>query len=132
MHNNSLLGKSTGKGGLGLWMHNLNSKIVIQNYQSSTYSGPAIKLGAGVLGEEALLAAHQVGYRVLAGSCPTVGLTGGYSQGGGHSLLTSKYGLAADNVLEREVITADGTYLIASPTQNTDLFWALKYVIFPT
>ena len=84
-----------------------------------------MKVAAGVMGGDALLAAHQQGYRVVVGSCPTVGVAGGFTQGGGHSLLSGLYGLSADNVLEWEVITARGERVIASPTRNSDLFWAL-------
>ena len=52
--------------------------------------------------------------------------TGGYTQGGGHSALSSRYGLGADQTLEWEVVTANGTLLRASPTENSDLFWALS------
>lgn len=122
----SLLGKSTGKGGLALWTHNLNSIDIISTYDSSYYHGPAIKVGAGVMGGDAAVAASQQGYRIVVGSCPTVGAAGGYAQGGGHSLLTGLYGLAADNVLEWEVVTADGKHVMATPTQNADLYWALS------
>lgn len=63
---------------------------------------------------------------ILSGECPTVGLAGGYLQGGGHSILSTTYGLAADNLLQYEVVTADGSYLNASRTENSDLFWALS------
>lgn len=66
------------------------------------------------------------GYRIIGGTCPTVGLAGGYTSGGGHSLLNGAYGMAADAVLEWEVITAQGEHLIASPSDNTDLYWALS------
>ena len=56
----------------------------------------------------------------------TVGYTGGYLAGGGHSPLASLYGMASDHVLSFEVVTADGRFVTASPTQNTDLFWALR------
>ena len=85
-----------------------------------------MKIGAGVMGGDAALAASQQGYRTVVGSCPTVGAAGGYTQGGGHSLLTGLYGLAADNVLEWEVVTAQGKHVVATPTQNVDLFWALS------
>lgn len=62
---------------------------------------------------------------VLTGECPTVGLVGGYLQGGGHSILSTAYGMAADNLLQYEVITASGSYINASRTENSDLFWAL-------
>lgn len=45
---------------------------------------------------------------------------------GGHSALSTSYGLSADNVLEWEVVTADGQFLIANETTNSDLFWALR------
>ncbi|KAJ5817288.1 FAD-binding domain-containing protein [Penicillium robsamsonii] len=119
------LGRSTGKGGLSLWTHNLKSTEFIPKYESSHYSGPAMKLGAGVQGFEAYAAADAVGHRIVGGACPTVGIAGGYSQGGGHSLLSSSHGMASDNVLEWEVITAKGQHLVATPEQHSDLYWAL-------
>lgn len=83
-------------------------------------------MGAGVQGIDAYKAAHARGFRVIGGDCPSVGLAGGYTQGGGHSLLSSTYGLAADQTLEWELVTANGTHLVASPTQNSDLYWALS------
>lgn len=121
----SYLGKSTGKGALGIWTHNLKS-IDFLDYKSKHYNGPAIKMGAGVQAFEAYYAAGARGLRVVGGDCPTVGLAGGYSQGGGHSILSSTYGLGADQTLEWEVVTADGKLITASPTNNSDLYWALS------
>lgn len=56
----------------------------------------------------------------------TVGFAGGYIQGGGHSVLSSLYGMAADQALEFEVITTDGRLVRASPSENADLYWALS------
>ncbi|AEO58370.1 hypothetical protein MYCTH_2305637 [Thermothelomyces thermophilus ATCC 42464] len=120
------LGKSTGKGALSLWMHNLKSTKFIKNYKAPYYKGPAAKLGAGVEGFEAYAMANSTGHRIVGGTCPTVGIVGGYTQGGGHSILSSSYGVAADNVLEWEVVTADGRHLVATPTRNSDLYWALS------
>jgi hypothetical protein len=53
-------------------------------------------------------------------------LIGGYIQGGGHSPLTSIYGMAADHVLSVNLVTADGKLLTADASQNTDLFWAVR------
>jgi hypothetical protein len=119
------MGKSTGKGALSLWTHNLKSKQLV-NYTSAYYTGPAIKVGAGVAGGEALSEASKHGYRLVSGDCPTVGYAGGYSSGGGHSMLNTAHGLAADNILEWEVVTADGRHLIANPEQNSDLYWAMS------
>ena len=106
-------------------MHNLKSTRVL-DYTSDHYNGPALQLGAGVRGFEAYEAADAEGLRVVGGDCPTVGIAGGYTAGGGHSSLSSTYGLAADQALEWEVITANGSHLIASPSQNSDLYWALS------
>ncbi|KAK5994310.1 VAO-type flavoprotein oxidase [Cladobotryum mycophilum] len=119
-------GKSTGKGALSLWTRNLNNKQLISAYDSSYYRGPAIKLGAGVTGGDAAKFASQNGYRIVAGSCPTVGLVGGFTQGGGHSFLSGLYGFGADNVLEWEVVLASGEHVVATPTQYQDLYWALS------
>ena len=83
-------------------------------------------MGAGVQGFEAYRAADKIGLAVTGGECPTVGLAGGYTQGGGHSALASKYGLAADQALEWEVVDGTGKLLRASRTENSDLFWALS------
>jgi FAD/FMN-containing dehydrogenase len=120
------LGKNTGKGGLGIWTHNLNTIKVNMNYSSATYRGPVMKMGAGTQASAAYEAAHKLGDRVVGGSCATVGLAGGFTQGGGHSVLSSKYGLGADNVLEWEIVTANGTLRKASTTENADLYWALS------
>lgn len=120
------MGKSTGKGGLSLWTHNLKSAEYNPSYKASYYQGPAAKLGAGIEGYEALAFANSTGHTVVGGTCPTVGIAGGYSLGGGHSLLSSAYGMASDNVLEWEVVTMDGSHLVATPNQHSDLYWALS------
>lgn len=119
-------GKATGAGAIAVWMHNLKSIEILQNYTSPSYTGKALKIGAGVLTLEAYQYAHNHGLVVVGGNSPTVGMAGGYIQGGGHSPLSSKYGLAADQALEWEVITANGDHLTASPSQNADLYWALS------
>lgn len=122
------MGKSTGKGALSLWMYNLEDKAIIHSYSNpnSTYTGPAAKLGAGVIAGEADEFVGAAGYRVVTGECPSTGLVGGYSQGGGHSLLGGAYGMAADNVLEWEVVTPQGDHLVATPSSNADLYWAIS------
>ncbi|OLN97798.1 putative FAD-linked oxidoreductase-like protein 7 [Colletotrichum chlorophyti] len=119
------LGRSTGAGALSVWTHHLNSVSVV-DWDTAAYQGKALKAGAGVQGFEVMEVAHAAGLAVVGGECPTVGIAGGYTQGGGHSALSTSFGLSADNVLEWEVVTADGTFLTASKTENSDLFWALS------
>ncbi|KAJ6015185.1 FAD-binding domain-containing protein [Penicillium herquei] len=120
-----LLGRSSGKGSLGLWTHNLQSLSVL-DYHGLNYTGKALKIGAGVQSFSAYAAAHAAGLRVVGGTCSTVGIAGGYTQGGGHSMLSTMYGLSADQVLEWEVVLADGRHVVATPAHYPDLYWALS------
>lgn len=96
------------------------------DWSSDLYTGPAIKFGAGILGAQAAEVANERDLVIVSGECPTVGLAGGYTQGGGHSALSTSFGLGADQTLEFEVVTAQGTIVTASPTENSDLYWALS------
>lgn len=118
-------GRSTGKDALNLWTHNLKGIQYIKNYKSSTYNGPVFKVGAGVQGFELYEAAEKYGVSAVAGICPSVGVFGGYSANGGHSPLMQLFGVGSDQVLALEVVTANGLFLTATPTVNSDLYWAL-------
>lgn len=100
--------------------------LEVLDWQGAHYSGPAIRAGPGVQGFEAIQFGALHDLVAVTGSCPTVGLAGGYTQGGGHSALASKFGLAADNALEFEVVDGSGDVLIANREENPDLFWALS------
>ena len=119
------MGKSTGRSSLALWMYHLKTIEILKTYNSPFYSGPAVKLGPGVIAGEAYQAVLAAGYRIVAPECGLTGIAGGYTQGVGHSQLTTAYGLAADQVLEWELVTPSGEYLVATPDKNSDLYWAL-------
>lgn len=72
-------------------------------------------------------AAALHGSMIIGGEDPDVGL-GGYLTGGGHSLISGHYGLAADNILEFSVVTTDGNVRILNECTNTDLFFAFRGV----
>ncbi|THC91359.1 hypothetical protein EYZ11_009174 [Aspergillus tanneri] len=112
-------------GALSIWTHYLKD-IEFLNYTSSYYNGPAVTMAAGVQGADIYKAADHRGMVIVGGECATVGPAGGYTQGGGHSALSSIFGLGADQVLEWQVVDGMGRFLTASPTQNPDLYWALS------
>ncbi|KAJ5470348.1 hypothetical protein N7530_007705, partial [Penicillium desertorum] len=119
-------GRSTGAGALAIWTHHLKD-LSIDSYSDEHYSGKAITMGAGIQGFEAFEIAEKTGYQVVGGECPSVGLAGGYTQGGGHSALASRYGLAADQVLKWEVIDGQGNFITATrDNEYSDIFWALS------
>jgi FAD/FMN-containing dehydrogenase len=62
---------------------------------------------------------------VIGGRVSDVGV-GGLTLGGGISYLSSQYGLACDNVLSYEVVTASGVIINVSETSYPDLYWALR------
>jgi FAD/FMN-containing dehydrogenase len=71
-------------------------------------SGPAVTIGAGVMHGELYAHGSRQGFMVVGGECPTVGAAGGFLQAGGvSSFFSHAHGLAVDNVLELQVVTAD-------------------------
>ena len=69
---------------------------------------------SGVRGIELLEAVHNHGFLAVLGSCPSVAIAG-FTLGGGHSdFLSSKYGIAATNVLEALVVLHDGRIVRAT------------------
>ncbi|GKT89339.1 FAD binding domain-containing protein [Colletotrichum tofieldiae] len=130
-------GRSTGAGALAVWTHYLKGTEIL-DWEDEHYAGKALKAGAGVQGFEAIAAANGAGLAVVTGECPTVGVAGGYVQSklrvgmlmvleaGGHSALSTIYGLAADNTLSFEVVTPTGDLVTASRAENADLYWALS------
>jgi FAD/FMN-containing dehydrogenase len=122
------LGKSGGKDALSIWTHNMKDIEYIEEYadEKLNWTGPAFKSGVGVQAFEIYKAAAEKGRIVVGGEGETVGVMGGYIQGGGHSPLTGLYGTGADSVLSMEVVRADGEFVVANSTSNTELFWALR------
>ena len=79
----------------------------------------------GVIWGELNEAAAEHGLAVTGGAVSGTGIAG-YTLGGGLGWLMAKYGLAADNVLSVELVTADGEVLQVDAFSHPDLFWALR------
>ncbi|KAJ5014704.1 FAD-linked oxidoreductase ZEB1 [Colletotrichum sp. SAR 10_99] len=123
------IGRSVGWGSLIVNTHSFQDITFSDTWAGpGNYTGGTVTVGAGVQGRALLRAANAQNPPVLVvtGECPTVGVAGGLVQGGGHGPLTPLHGMAADNALEFEAITAYGEYVIANADENPDLFFGLK------
>ena len=84
-----------------------------------------VKVQGGVRNRELYEAVCGAGYPFPGGGCPTVGVAG-YTLGGGWGYSSRLFGLGCDQLIEAEVITADGQLIVANANQHEDLFWALR------
>lgn len=122
-------GRSTAPGSLSIWVHHLNS---IQ-YRPGAFhlsgsgrslDGNFVAVGGGA--QMGNIAAELVKYNqtIVSGQALTVSV-GGYITGGGHSALSPTYGLAADNVVEMQVVLPSGEIVRANQDVNKDIYWAV-------
>jgi hypothetical protein len=124
------MGRSTGWGALVINTHSFQDVKFEKKWNGGPggYAGSAVTIGAGVRGRDLLRQAVQQNppVTVVTGECPTVGVAGGFVQGGGHGPLTTIFGFAADNALSFDIITAEGKYLTVNDKKHPDLFYGLK------
>jgi FAD/FMN-containing dehydrogenase len=83
------------------------------------------RANAGVLWGEYDKETQASGLATPGGRVTTTGI-GGFTLGGGYGWLSPKYGLACDNLVSAEVVTADARLLTASEDENRDLLWGLR------
>ncbi len=84
-----------------------------------------VRAEAGVTWGELDRETQAFGLATTGGVVSTTGIAG-LTLGGGEGWLVRKYGLACDNLLSVDIVTADARFLTASPTENVDLFWGLR------
>ncbi len=112
-------------GGLGLCDNGLVIDLSGIKFVRVDTANNTVRVGGGNLWGEVDHATHPFGLAVPAGIISTTGV-GGLTLGGGVGHLSRKYGLTIDNLLEADMVLADGTFVTVSANQHTDLFWAIR------
>lgn len=111
-------------------MHNVQPPIQFtSNFTPegcSSNVGPTLTYGAGQGFQGIYETAHAHGVMAIGGTSPTVGASGGWVTGGGHSALSPTYGLGVDNVMQMRAVLPNGSFVTANRCQNQDLFFALR------
>lgn len=85
----------------------------------------AVRVGAGCTTGDVDHATQAFGQAVPFGIVSTTGVAG-LTLSGGHGYLSRQYGLTIDNLLEVDMVLADGKFVRASESENPDLFWAVR------
>ncbi|KAF2690401.1 hypothetical protein K458DRAFT_289299 [Lentithecium fluviatile CBS 122367] len=106
------------KNGIQINMRGLNSISIAKDGSSAT-------LGGGMKGKEIIDFLWAREKQTVTGVCECTGHTA-VVLGGGHGLLQGFHGLPSDQLLSARIVIANSTALTASPTENSDLFWALR------
>jgi FAD/FMN-containing dehydrogenase len=114
----SLPGFSTTDGGLVIDLSPMRRVIVDGQGRRAVVEG-----GATWADVDQATQAHALA--VTGGLISTTGV-GGFTLGGGVGWLMRRYGLASDNLIDAEVVTADGSVVHATESENADLLWGLR------
>ncbi|MBV8708620.1 MAG: FAD-binding oxidoreductase [Acidobacteriaceae bacterium] len=121
----SIRGGGHNAGGLGVCDDGLVIDLSPIRYVHVNPAERVVRTGGGSLWGDVDHATHAFGLAVPSGIISTTGV-GGLTLGGGLGHLTRKYGLTIDNLLSADMVLANGTFLVASPDENSDLFWAIR------
>lgn len=127
----SYQGTSDAPDSLLLWTRHMNRIALHDAFMPQGCEGqhapqPAVTVEAGAMWVDAYTAVTtQAGRYVQGGGCMTVGVAG-LVQSGGFGSFSKRFGTASGNLLEAEVVTADGKVHVVNACREPELFWALK------
>lgn len=112
-------------GGLGVCDDGLVIDLSLMKGIRIDQDANTVRVEGGCLLGDIDHATQPFGKAIPSGIFSTTGV-GGLTLGGGLGHLTRRYGLAIDNLLEADIVLADGKLVTASEKKNPDLFWAIR------
>lgn len=112
-------------GGLGICDDGLVIDLSGLKFVRIDTTDNTVRVGGGNVWGEVDHATHPFGLAVPAGIISSTGV-GGLTLGGGVGHLSRKYGLTIDNLLEADMVLADGSAVTTNASQHPDLFWAIR------
>jgi hypothetical protein len=121
----SIRGGGHNAGGLGICDDGLVIDLAPIRYVHVDPAARTVRVGGGCKWGDVDHAAHAFGLAVPSGIVSTTGV-GGLTLGGGLGHLTRQYGLTIDNLLAADLVLADGSFVVASAGDHSDLFWAIR------
>ena len=111
--------------GLGVWDDSLVIDLSEMRGIRVDPEARQVRVEGGCTWKDVDHATHAFGLAVPCGTIATTGV-GGLTLGGGIGNLTRRYGLTIDNLLEVDMVLADGRFVTASADNHADLFWAVR------
>lgn len=112
-------------GGLGICDEGIVIDLSGIKFVRVNTSNNTVRVGGGNVWGEVDHGTHPFGLAVPAGIISTTGV-GGLTLGGGVGHLSRKFGLTIDNLLEADLVLADGSFVTVNAENNADLFWAIR------
>lgn len=112
-------------GGLGLCDDGMVIDLSGIKFVRVDTSDNTVRVGGGNLWGEVDHATQPYGLAIPAGIISTTGV-GGLTLGGGVGHLSRTFGLTIDNLLEADMVLANGSLVTVNKTQHPDLFWAIR------
>ncbi len=113
----SVSGMSLAEGGLVIDLRRMHTVTVDADARTA-------RVGGGATMSHLDRTTEPHGLATTGGRVSTTGV-GGFLLGGGNGWLDRRFGLACDNLLAVELVTADGARVRATEDENPELFWAL-------
>jgi hypothetical protein len=112
-------------GGLGVWDDALVIDLSLLRSVTVDPENHRVRVDGGCTWGDVDHATVGFGMATPSGFLASTGV-GGLTLGGGIGYLSRRFGLTVDNLLAADVVLADGTFVTASESSHSDLFWALR------